>query len=339
MKKEGSTGKKLFSLFMSAVLVLGMVPLPANAEDKLALDQSGSEAASVVTRTNGNEMPDAPTETDDGGAISENKLGSASMEAAAQDEKSIMRVADWVGLQEAIDVAEANQVVQLSDNVVCAEDQGCIRIEGEDKSVTIDLNGHALDRNLTSKREDGQEEGQDDGHVVAVRAGATLTIMDSSATEGNPGTGTITGGWATSGGGVFVGEGATLNLRGGSVAGNYASEHGAGIYVSEGVEKVSVQGRCIVWDNIVRSGGVSDGDAPQGEATPAASDVCLPSGFRLEVAGALAEDARIGISMEGEQVRLRRTMACTTRKRIQRCTSLPTRATEFCCRTVRPRWR
>ena len=83
-------------------------------------------------------------------------------------------------------------------------------------NVLIDLNGHKIDRNLTSD-EDGT--GVPNGQVMLVKG--SLTVDDSS----KEGTGVITGGFntplqgAANGGGVLV-DGGTFNLKGGAIDGN-----------------------------------------------------------------------------------------------------------------------
>lgn len=64
-----------------------------------------------------------------------------------------------------------------------------------------------------------------DGSVLKVSGRATLTIQDSSA----EGTGTITGGNAVDGGGVYIDNNATLKMTGGCITGCHASYGGGGI--------------------------------------------------------------------------------------------------------------
>ena len=54
-------------------------------------------------------------------------------------------VDNWLGLQAAIDEAENGQEIKLSGYVLC---YGWDRIKVEGKTITIDLNGNTLDRNL-----------------------------------------------------------------------------------------------------------------------------------------------------------------------------------------------
>ena len=83
------------------------------------------------------------------------------------------------------------------------------------RDVTLDLNGHVL--KMTGS-----------GSVLKVSDRATLTIQDSSAN----GTGTITGGNAEYGGGVYVDDYAALKMTGGCITGCHASRGGGGIYSS-----------------------------------------------------------------------------------------------------------
>ena len=90
--------------------------------------------------------------------------------------------------------------------------------------VTLDLNGHTLNRNLT--------EAVANGFVIKVEG--TLTINDSS----DPNTGSITGGYSSShGGGVYMYgflSTSTFIMNGGNITGNNASKKGGGVYVDHG---------------------------------------------------------------------------------------------------------
>ena len=123
-------------------------------------------------------------------------------------------VSDWKGLQNAINSAKDGQVIGLSRSI-SANGEGRIKVDGG-KNVTLELNGHSLNRGRTSS--DG------DGHVIEVKGKSTLTITDAI------GTGTIKGGWAKRGGGINVAEGSTCILRGGTVTENKA-DYGGGVYV------------------------------------------------------------------------------------------------------------
>ena len=101
-----------------------------------------------------------------------------------------------------------------------------------DWTCTLDLNGHAINRELSSETDDGQ--------VVVIRSNGNLTIKDSSATnsDGTGGIGKITGGYDSGngqnyggGGGVYVDSNGTFTMLGGSITDNGAI-NGGGVYVS-----------------------------------------------------------------------------------------------------------
>ena len=108
-----------------------------------------------------------------------------------------------------IEQANAGDTIKLSSNTEIA---ATLQIT---KNLTLDLNGHVL--KMTGS-----------GSVLKVSDRATLTIQDSSAN----GTGTITGGNAEYGGGVYVDNNATLKMTGGCITGCHASRGGGGIYSS-----------------------------------------------------------------------------------------------------------
>ena len=112
-------------------------------------------------------------------------------------------------LQGMIDQANAGDTIKLSSNTEIA---ATLQIT---KNLTLDLNGCVL-------RMRGS------GSVLKVSGRATLTIQDSSA----EGTGTITGGNAEYGGGVYVDDYAALKMTGGCITGCHASRGGGGIYSS-----------------------------------------------------------------------------------------------------------
>ena len=166
----------------------------------------------------------------------------------------------WSALQKAL---EAGDDVQLTADIVAAnEDTGLIVPSG--KTVTLDLNNHTIDRGLSS--------GTTSGSVITVSGSLTLkgsgTITGGYSTDANPnsiGSGiivkgesssnpatltlaaggpTISGNHSYSGGGVYVGENATLFMRGGSITNNYAKIegntaqvcNGGGVYLSSGAK-------------------------------------------------------------------------------------------------------
>lgn len=97
-------------------------------------------------------------------------------------------------------------------------------------TCTLDLNGHAIDRKLSTDTDEGQ--------VIVVTSSGDLTIKDSSAgADGTGGTGKITGGYdsgngmtGNSGGGIYV-ESGSLTLESGNISKNKAAQDGGGVYL------------------------------------------------------------------------------------------------------------
>ena len=113
-------------------------------------------------------------------------------------------------LQAKIDAAADNATITLDSDTTITE---TLVITG--KTLTLDLNGCTLRMTGT-------------GSVLKVSGRATLTITDSSAAK----SGTITGGNAEYGGGVYVDDYAALKMTGGCITGCHASRGGGGIYSS-----------------------------------------------------------------------------------------------------------
>ena len=176
------------------------------------------------------------------------------------DIKADVWVSDWSGLQKAIDSATEGQVIGLSKDIA-AGDAGRIKVSG-DRKITLELNGHRMDRQRISSDKDG--------HVIEVRDSAWLTIRDSR------GTGVIQGGWATNGGGINIAEDAGCTLESGTIRGNKA-KNGGGVYahgylwmnggtISDNEASNSGGGICaddqgLVW---TKSGEITNNTAKQG---------------------------------------------------------------------------
>ena len=126
----------------------------------------------------------------------------------------------WDDLQSEINAVESGATVTMIKDVVADDDDVAIVIP-EGKNVTIDLNGHTINRNRQSENYDG----------YAIRVDGALTVTDSV------GSGAITGGWNIGyGGGILVTQGGTFTLEGGAIRGNRVEESsvGGGVYVEEG---------------------------------------------------------------------------------------------------------
>lgn len=125
-------------------------------------------------------------------------------------------VDSWEALQTAVNDSTSGQVIVLTSDLTATS--GNSRIDVNGKTVTIELNGHKIDRNRSSSSGSGQ--------VFYVHDGASLTINDSA------GTGIITGGNVDGdGGAILVASGSTCTINGGSVQDNKCSSDGGGISV------------------------------------------------------------------------------------------------------------
>ncbi len=129
--------------------------------------------------------------------------------------KAAQDIRTWSALQEAINGAESGDTIKLQADLTAGAHDSSLRIP-DGTSITLDLNGHTIDRNL-------KENGGSEGTAIYISAGALLTVKDSSADSA----GSITGGYGADGGGIRnIG---TLILEGGSVTGNRTSDRGGGI--------------------------------------------------------------------------------------------------------------
>ena len=130
----------------------------------------------------------------------------------------------WKALQSRINHAKPDQVITLKYETVADSDDTALVVP-EDKTITIDLNGHTIDRNLKSP----------------IQNGYTFLIEGSLTIEDNKGGGRITGGNNTgdiregkgTGGGFEVAATGSLLLKSGEISGNRATA-GAGVHVVDG---------------------------------------------------------------------------------------------------------
>ena len=102
--------------------------------------------------------------------------------------------------------------------------------------ITLDLNGHTIDRGMKSTSSRGQ--------VFYLQDYAELTICDNS--EGH--TGKITGADAEEGGAFYVCDSSKLNLEDVTVSGNKAEEYGGAIYLEDRT-RVNLRGATVVENN------------------------------------------------------------------------------------------
>lgn len=169
---------------------------------------SKDEAIGIFTYNEGSNDNIAVKDTDDGS-------GSGSYELFLKAVTADVWVSNWQALQNAINSsANRGKTIGLSCDISADDDDDRLLVE-DNNAITIELNGHKLDRALDSSDKDG--------HVFEIRDDSTLTIKDGA------GTGIITGGYANNGGGINIHEGSTLNFEGGNITGNRAKESGGGI--------------------------------------------------------------------------------------------------------------
>ena len=162
---------------------------------------------------------------------------------------------------------------------------------GSNKTVTIDLGGHTLDRKLTARNYDTG------GQVITVRSGGTLNLSN----------GTLKGGWGGNGGGI-VNESGTVNLNNVTITGCTGDDRGGGI-VNYGT--LTIDGCTITGNTAKANGGAgiwNDGSATLNmQGTNTIKDNWKPNGMRsnlylkngsvITITGDLA-DSHIGIGME-----------------------------------------
>ena len=136
-------------------------------------------------------------------------LACSLLPTAALAREDEAEVSDWTELQQAL--SDGASVITLTDDITSTAPLTI----GNGVTVTVDLNNHTLDRNLTS--------GVNNGCVIKVESGGSLTLTN----------GTVTGGFNKDCGGGIVNKG-TLVLDTMTVTGNTSSKQGGGIY-NEGV--------------------------------------------------------------------------------------------------------
>jgi len=120
----------------------------------------------------------------------------------------------WAMLQDAIDRAENGEVITLSEDITALPEDVRLTI-ASGKCMTLDLNGHTLNRNQQVYK-------ANNGSVLYVQKDALLVIRSSGEGEG-----VITGGYHDYGGGI-INDG-TLIMEDGCVTGNAALHTGGGI--------------------------------------------------------------------------------------------------------------
>ena len=192
----------------------------------------------------------------------------------------------WKWLQE--EMEKGGEITLERDYLCDDQDLGPLTVP-EEKTVTLDLNGHILDRGLSNAQ------AADNGSVIVVNG--TLTVKDSKPTAAHDPAitytdptdstktvtvtgGVITGGSSANGGGVYVGQNGNFILHSGSICGNRAGNKTA----SAATARICIPAVCT--------------------STPAARSTCR--------AAASAATARICF-----------TAACTSRTAASPCPAIP----------------
>ena len=185
-------------------------------------------------------------------------------------------------LQAKIDAAADNATITLDSDTTITE---TLVITG--KTLTLDLNGCVLRMRGT-------------GSVLEVSDRATLTIQDSSAAK----SGTITGGNAGDGGGVYIGDNSSeghLVMTGGTITG-CATNHGrgGGVFVFKG--SFTMSGTARITNCTADWGGgvvvhtrsstftMNGGEISDCKASNTGGGVCLVGGAGFEMTGGIIRD-------------------------------------------------
>ena len=190
-------------------------------------------------------------------------------------------------LQAKIDAAADNATITLDSNTEIA---ATLQIT---KNLTIDLNGYTL--RMTGNRS-----------VLCVYNGATLTITDSSTAK----SGTITGGNAGDGGGVYIGGNSSeghLVMTGGTITGcatdpSRGGGRGGGVFVFKG--SFTMSGTAKITNCTADWGGgvvvhtrsstftMNGGEISDCKASNTGGGVCLIGGAWFEMTGGIIRDCR-----------------------------------------------
>ncbi len=246
----GCSFRKIISVLCVLALLLGMVPSAAFAAPDGTAAGRASEPVSVAAAESGEPAADR------GGSFS----------------PKTSEVSTWTGLQERINNASSGETITLSTDITAGSGDSALAIQNS--SLTIDLNGHTINRNVG-------ETARNIGCVIYVYlpSDSCVTIKDSA------GGGAITGGNNTArGGGIFVHNGnltldnvtvtsnasemdgggicmmsgGTLTVSGCSITGNTAGDNGGGIYLDR--SSLTVSDSSVTKNTAEKGGGIySDG--------------------------------------------------------------------------------
>lgn len=182
------------------------------------------------------------------------------MHAIADAASNLIVVANESQLKEAVLLNNAN--IQLSNDITLTS----LLDIATPVTLTIDLNNHNLNRNLSSSA--GSQ-----GHVMQLRSTSLVTVKNGS----------LTNGYADNGGGVWIGSTATLELENVTISNCKATGNGGAI-CNNGTLKIKGV------NTSIRGNTVNNAE----------NNVYLPSGKKIIVTGSLKDDshtAQIGVNM------------------------------------------
>lgn len=130
----------------------------------------------------------------------------------------------YESLSDAVNAAEDGDVITLLRNSDIDNSLNILK-----DNVTLELNGFTITQTGS-------------GSVIIINSGNAFTLTDSSEDK----KGTVTGGSAENGGGVYVGENCTFNMTGGIIS-NCTAKDGGAIYANKGI--VNLNGYSIIQGN------------------------------------------------------------------------------------------
>ena len=131
--------------------------------------------------------------------------------------KAIWKLDPWKELEVLVNEAPEGSTVVLKKDYTASIDSSPLCFSA--KNITLDLNGHTINRNLKSYKSDG--------YAIRNTDDSTLTIRDTT------GKGTIRGAYNNDEGGAIINEG-TLNIIGVTFTENRTTDYGGAIFNDEG---------------------------------------------------------------------------------------------------------
>ena len=175
----------------------------------------------------------------------------------------------------------AGETVELDADITAGSEDDCLTVP-EGKTLTLNMNGHTLDRGLFT------EAANANGSVILVKRGGKLTI------NGGTSNGTIKGGHNSgNGGGIYVNAGGELTLADVTVTENSINSNkvGGGVYVETG-GTLNVSGTVKITNNAT----VYNGN------TRKEKNLYLSEGTFITLNGELTGLTTIGVTKEGNGV-------------------------------------